>query len=185
MAAAPFTGPAAPFLILAASLVAPLGALINRGCGQTCIQSSQYANVTQDAISKLSAAYWAAPVRYRSMQVQTLAYIDQALAWLQQQCSNPALGDAGARCISERLVRGGTAPWCPSADHRGCDYLTSTRDPISNDTGVVPDPVAAGLLSSVGINPDTPVGPGGAPLSGYLFPAALLALGAVLVMGSK
>ena len=103
-------------------------------------------------------------------------------------CGNPALGDAGVRCVNERLVRGGTAPWCPSPDHRGCDYLTSTRDPIANDLAVVPDPMdtaAASVLSSVGINPDQPIGAGGAPLKSFLFPAALLAIGAVWVLGSR
>jgi len=182
MAIAPFTGPAAPFLIAAATLVAPLAALMNRGCGQTCIQSSEYADKTQSTVEQLTAAYWAQPVRYRSSQVQTLAYIDQALAWLQQMCSDPALGDAGRRCISERLIRGGSAPWCPTPNHTGCDYLTATRDPIAMDAGVVPDPspvdtAAAGLLDAAGFNPNQPIGTAGATLKDFLLPAVLIGAG--------
>jgi hypothetical protein len=185
MTVAPFTGPAAPFLIAAATLVAPLAMLMNRGCGQTCIQSSEYANQAADTLDKLGKAYWAQPVRYRSMQVQTLSYIDQVLNWLQQVCGDPALGDAGRRCISERLVRGGTAPWCPTPNHTGCDYLTATRDPIANDAQVIADPApvdqaAAGLLSAAGLNPDQPIGAAGATLKDFLLPAVLIGAGLLL-----
>jgi hypothetical protein len=158
---APFTGPAAPFLMAAAALIGPIASLF-KGCGASCTQSSKYADQAQAAAEQLSKDYWAQPVRYKSTQTQTLAYLDQVAGWLRQSCSDPSLGAAGQRCISERLVRGGTAPWCPSADHTGCDFYTTLYDPIANDTGVVPDPgpvdtAASGVLSSLGVNPSATV----------------------------
>jgi hypothetical protein len=74
-----------------------------------------------------------------SAQKASLALVDFAFSKVQQGCSNPALGTAGQHCISERLVRGGTAPWCPNAGHTGCDWYALFRDPIANDPDVHPD----------------------------------------------
>ncbi len=172
---APFTGPAAPFLLAAAALVTPLSTLF-KGCGNTCTQATEYANQFGAQMEKLKALYWNQPVRYRVSQQQTLAYMDQAAGWLAEMCGNPALGAAGQRCISERLIEGGTAPWCPTPDHRGCDWITVLRNPIANDAGVVPDPptsTAADALSNLGIDPNTKIG--SASLSDLLLPAALIA----------
>lgn len=81
-----------------------------------------------------------APTEQKTVQAQAqvLSVIDQALASVQQGCSNPALKEAGQRCISERLVKGGSAPWCPTGN--GCDWITLYRDPIANDPEVH-DPV--------------------------------------------
>ena len=51
------------------------------------------------------------------------------------QCSNGSLGDAGARCISDRQ-RGGK--W---------DWFAYYRDPIASDGTVVDDSVGANLYS--------------------------------------
>ena len=84
----------------------------------------------------------------QSVQAASLALVDHALTQVQQGCSNPALGTAGQRCISERLVKGGTAPWCPTST--GCDWITLYRDPIANDPNVIPDPVAGSSTSAPG-----------------------------------
>ncbi len=80
----------------------------------------------------------AAPPDQKTPQAQAaaLAVVDASLAAVQQGCSNPALGTAGQNCISERLVKGGTAPWCPQPGHTGCDWITLYRDPIANDPDV-------------------------------------------------
>lgn len=175
-AIAPFTGPAAPFLAIAAALVGPIAKLFS-GCGQTCTQATQFANQAASALDQMKAAYFAQPVRYKSSQTAALSYFDQIAGWLQQACSNPALGDAGRRCISERLVHGGTAPWCPTGT--GCDWITAYRDPIANDAGVVPDPPSAAISSTVdsisnalGLGPIT----GGAGLPDWVLPLGLIAL---------
>lgn len=147
---APFTGPAAPFLLAAAALVGPIASLFH-GCGKSCTQATKYADQAAAAAKDLQAKYWAQPVRYKVSQLQTLAYLDQIADFLRQGCSDPSLGSAGARCISERLVRGAPAPWCPTPDHTGCDFYTSIYDPIANDAGVVPDPPDAATSSAVSV----------------------------------
>lgn len=114
------------------------------GCGQTCVLSTEAANAAGDRLNAILSAYKSAPVHYVSLQRGALTLVVGTMQALCNACSNPALGDAGKRCISERLVRGGTAPWCPNAGHVGCDYLATFYDPIANDKTVVPDPVSAG-----------------------------------------
>jgi hypothetical protein len=84
-----------------------------------------------------------------SAQAASLAIVDYAFSKVQQGCSNPALGSSGQRCISERLVRGGTAPWCPNPGHTGCDWYALFRDPIANDPNVIPDPAITSAGGSV------------------------------------
>ncbi len=172
-AIAPFTGPAAPFLAIAAGLVGPIAKMF-AGCGSTCTQATQFANQAASALDQMKAAYFAQPVRYKSSQTAALSYFDQIAGWLQQMCSNPALGAAGQRCISERLVHGGSAPWCPGGT--GCDWITAYRDPIANDAGVVPDPPSAAIAGTVdSITNALGLGPSsGAGLPDWVLPAALI-----------
>lgn len=153
------------FILAAAALSGPIISLFS-GCGQTCVQATQYADQAGAAMKQIADQYWAATVRTKSMQQAALSNFQQIIAALQQACSNPALGAAGQRCISERLVRGGSAPWCPT--RTGCDYYTSIVDPIANDTNVVDDtnPVQGVLSSLTG---------GAAPA--WLAGAALLGIG--------
>ena len=153
MAIAPFTGPAAPVVATIAGLIGPIAVLF-KGCGQTCVQATQYANRAEDALKQILAYYRSQPIHYASVQKAALQAFDQTWAQLVQACSNPALGDPGRRCIAERQ-RGGTAPWCPSGT--GCDWFILYRDPIANDPAVVPDPAPPGgtgalasLLSGTG-----------------------------------
>lgn len=133
-----------------AAIAGPIIGLF-QGCGQTCVQATQYANQAADAMTQIANAYWSQTVRTVAMQQAALQNMQQIMQAMQQACSNPALGSAGQRCISERLIRGGTAPWCPTPDHTGCDMWTVNYDPIANDTGVVPDsPVGAGAAAIAG-----------------------------------
>lgn len=172
---APFTGPAAPFLMAAAAMVAPIASLF-KGCGQTCTQATDIANQAEVALRQLRDAYLALPVHWRSAQVQTLSYMDQIFEQMRAACSNPALGAAGQRCISERLVRGGSAPWCPTGT--GCDWISSLRDPVANDSAVQPDPGGSILDALTG-------GAGSASgLSGLVVPGLLL-LGGLWLAGDN
>jgi len=160
---APATGPAAPFVAAAAGIAELVGAaeVLFSGCGQTCIQSSQYANQAENILNSIKSQYFATPTpRAQSFQQSTLTQIQQIFTWLQQMCSNPALGAAGQRCISERLVQGGTAPWCPNPGNTGCDWITNYYQPIANDPNVLPDaqlgitsPIGAATASSVNYLP--------------------------------
>lgn len=181
LAAAPFAGPAAPF-VAAAGVLVGLAAKMFAGCGQTCIQATKYADQAAGYAQKIHDLYFQQQVRTVASQQAAIQGIEQIMTWLQQMCSDPALGAAGQRCISERIVRGGTAPWCPTPDHRGCDWYTTLIDPIANDSGVVPDPappVSSSLLSAAGVNPSATVA--GVPVQNLLLPAALL--GAAFLLG--
>lgn len=155
---APATGPAAPYVAAVGQLV-QLGAKIAslfQGCGASCIQSTEFANQFEDALNQLKAAYDSQPIHYKSLQTQTLGYMQSAADQLRKACSDPALGAAGQRCISERLVRGGTAPWCPTPSHTGCDFWSTYYDPIANDPTVVPDPPAvSSAAASLGLTTST------------------------------
>ncbi len=181
MTVAPFTGPAAPVLMAAAALVAPLAKMF-MGCGSSCTEATKYANQFSDTLSKLNSFYWDQPVRYASVQAQTLSYMDQAAQLLYQLCSNPQLGAAGQRCISERLIKGGTAPWCNKPNNIGCDWITTYRDPIAADTGVVDDS-AGSVGGTVGQVLATNVG--STNVGSLLLPLAVLGVGVFLVMGGR
>jgi hypothetical protein len=112
-----------------------------------------------------------------SMQAGFLQTIDGWLSKVQQGCSNPALGTAGEHCISERLIHGGTAPWCPTGS--GCDWITLYRDPIANDPEVHADAA-----------PESPVGSaisnffgGGDNGAAAGLPLLLLLGGALILIG--
>lgn len=92
-------------------------------------------------------AYMDGP-RTRSSQRQALANFDYGWQLILENCGNPELGSAGERCIDERR-RGGVAPWCPTSDHRGCDYFTTLRDPIENDPDVREDNVITDAVSEL------------------------------------
>jgi hypothetical protein len=173
MAAAPFAGPAAPFLIAASALVAPIGQMF-AGCGQSCVVTSQMANQAQAGLEGLKSAYFALPVHYASAQAGTLAYMDQIFNWLRQACGNPQMGSAGVNCINQRLVRGAPAPWCPNPGHVGCDWITAYRDAVSNDPAVVPDPSPVSpVVAALGLPSGTL---GGFQISDLVLPALLLGL---------
>lgn len=111
-----------------------------------------------------------------SSQAQALANFDAMWNMVVQACSDPSLGKAGQRCISERQ-RGGTAPWCPTGT--GCDWFILYRDPIANDPEVKPDPLFESGPGGTVIDPFT--GQPTAAVAGI--PASLLAIGAgVLLM---
>lgn len=147
-----------------------------KGCGQTCVAATEYANKAGDLMTQNRDHYLALPTpRYRSIQLAALNNFDTTAAALNAACGQPGLGPAGQRCISERLVKGGTAPWCPTPDHRGCDWVTVLRDPIANDPNVIDDPV----LSSTGSVIDAVTGGIAAGGDGY----ALLSSPLILLVG--
>lgn len=179
MAVAPYTGPAAPFIIGAASLIAPIFNLF-KGCGDTCIQATEIANQAQDAIVQLNEMYWGQPVRYKSAQKAALVAFDNIAGRLYRLCSNPQLQQAGQRCIAERLVPGGTAPWCPNPRHVGCDWVTMWRNPIANDSGVVPDLVPTNTQTQTGTGGGT--NSTGTSISSSGLPIPLLLGGGALLL---
>lgn len=140
------SGPLAPFVAAGIAVALPVFKLIKSmaaGCGETCIATSNWANQAAAALEDIKSKYFAQKVRTRSSQNYTLQIIDQIFEELRALCSKPETGDAGRRCISERLVRGVRAGYCdtanPPAPPGECNWLVFYRDPVANDTGVVED----------------------------------------------
>ncbi len=113
--------------------------------------------------------YLSQPARTPEMQQKALALFDAAWSDVVAGCSDPNLGDAGRRCISER-ERGGSAPWCPTGT--GCDWFTLYRDPIANDVPNAQANPVADVLSSAGLN----LSPGAAALIPFALFVLIVAL---------
>jgi hypothetical protein len=187
ISAAAVGGPAGLMIGAAAAAVVALTQLfinVFSGCGATCVEATRVVDQVEAQYLKPNLAnYFAQPVRTQSMQAAALKVFDYAWSMVLQGCSNPALGDAGRRCISERS-RSGTVPGT------GGNWFIWYRDPIANDSGVVPDSAVAGsapapgasvgsaVLSIVGLDPSTTVA--GVPVSDLILPAALIAAGFLL-----
>ena len=125
-------------------------AIMNSGCGQTCIVSTQFANEANTALQQNIEAYFSLPVpRPMSSQTAALANFDTLWAWLQQpsQCGNPQLGTAGQKCITDRQAGACTwtqpaasvPPWGTPAAGACWNWFNGYRDPIANDTNVYDD----------------------------------------------
>jgi hypothetical protein len=149
---APLAGPVAGAFMAVAGGVVTAMATMFKGCGASCTETSKVADQASAAFDQIKSAYWAQSVRTKSSQTAALVALESIAGELQSFCSNPAYGDAGKRCISERLVRGGTAPWCPT--QTGCDFWTTIYDPIANDAGVVADPVSVQIADALGVPPE-------------------------------
>lgn len=146
-----------------------------KGCGQTCVAATNIANQAGTIISQAFNAYMASPIHYVSMQQAFLTLFDSTTAAMDQACSDPNLGAAGQRCISDR--QRGSCKWKVNAfgwqqSGSGWTYIpagadgsgntcwdpyTGIRDIVANDPTVVSDPTpastvansTAGILNSV------------------------------------
>jgi hypothetical protein len=92
--------------------------------------TTQIADDATAQLKQIKEIYFATPYNPAN-QAAALQATDQMLQAIQDGCGQTQMGEPGQRCISERLVRGGSAPWCPTGT--GCDYFTVYRDPIAND----------------------------------------------------
>ena len=108
LTALPFSGPAAPFVAIAAGITEVGGAIMNligvgKGCGPTCVQTSQWANQAETLLQQNLNAYFAQPAP-RSAASQQAAMANFTAVWnqLMQICSQPGLGTAGQHCVSDR-----------------------------------------------------------------------------------
>lgn len=145
---------------------AAIEAIMNSGCGQTCILSTQFANQAEAALQKNIDAYFALPTpRPYEAQQAALSNFDTFAQWLQApaQCGNPNLGNAGKRCISDRLdpnacvwrQPANKVPAWGTPPAGACwNWVNGYRDAIANDPNVAP-PLSttslAALANSVGV----------------------------------
>lgn len=133
-----------------AAITATISAILNSGCGQSCIVTSNWANQAEDALQKNIAAYFALPApRSQSAQAVALANFDNVWNYLVQECSKVA-GGAGVNCIADR--KAGACHWQQTVNSpypgepaigQCWNWFLGYRDPIANDANVVPDSVAA------------------------------------------
>lgn len=176
--AASIPSPASPFLAAGgaiAGLLAQYG--VGSGCGQSCVLSTQYANAAESALQQNIAAYRSIPTpRWTGYQTQALQNFQTVWNDLVQQCSNPALGDAGKRCISDR--QSGACVW-KNADGSCFNWWAGYHDPIANDpdtTDVQPSTFSSGESSLTNVGSSLTAATGG------ISPLLLVAAAALLLV---
>jgi hypothetical protein len=119
----------------------------NSGCGQTCIETSSWANQAAAALQKVLDGYFALPApRTQTQKALAVAAFNDIWAQLQAACGQPGTGNAGVRCISDRQQGACTwkqkyAPVYPGEPNIGeCwNWFNGYLGPIQADS-VVPDP---------------------------------------------
>lgn len=171
-------GAAVGALIAVGSLIA---SMIGHGCGQSCIIASADANKLEPLLGQNRDAYLASPVHYASMQAAALNNFDTIWNALKTACSDPSLGSAGQRCISDRQqgsCKYKTSPggWQngkyvyngPNGSGDTCwNWFVGYRDVIANDPTVVADPAPVSTTSST-IGGNAPSSGGGSTISSIL-----------------
>ncbi len=170
IAAPVITAAAAPgvaaMLGISASLAVPLvGAafagvllgvelLLHSGCGQTCVQTSEWANEAEPLLVQNIQRYFSLSPRTKDDQASALNMFDAIWAGLIQRCGQPGFGTAGKNCIADRQAGAckwkadKPARWPGGVEPGQCfNWFADYRDPIANDTGVVG--VGSGLISAL------------------------------------
>lgn len=167
-AAAPATAAA---LGISASLAVPLvgaafagilfgvEALMNSGCGQACIVTSQWADQAEALLKQNIQQYFAIPAPRTDLDKHSALNIFDAIwAGLMQRCSQPGLSTAGRNCIADR--QSGACKWKQTADSLllqypgepqpgSCwDWFSGYRAPIANDPTVA-STSAVGITSAI------------------------------------
>lgn len=154
-----------------AQVIASFG--VGSGCGQACIESSNFANQANAALQQNIEGYFAVRTpRPKSVQTAALANFDQLWSWLisSQACGNPQLAAAGQRCITDRQAGGCTwkqppssvPPWGTPAAGACWNWFNGYRDPIANDLNVYDDSATGQLAAAVGSGPLASIGSSGA-----------------------
>ena len=205
---APVCPPCGAALALGAAIVAPITKML-KGCGQSCIQASDYANEIEPLLQQNLSNYVNAPVRYASLQANAVANFNSAFGNLLTACQNIG-GQGGTQCIQDRQLGGckwKATPWAWVPDGNGgytfkpagqagsgsqCwNWVYGYLQPIQQDPGVVPDPVSSSssstTTSSSGSDPVSSllssIGAGGN--SSPLILVGLALVGLYLVAGSS
>ncbi len=134
-----------------------------KGCGQTCIVTSQWANQAEDVLKRNLAAYMALPAP-RPLSAQRAAMANFHAVWnqLQELCGQPGTEAAGVRCITDRQE--GACKW-RDAQGECWNWFSGYLEPIKNDANVRDDTTVVAqvedslgsALASVGINTKSPL----------------------------
>ena len=167
-------------LMVATQLVQML--IKNSGCGQTCIETSSWANQAAAALQQVLDAYFALPApRTEAQQAVAIANFNTIWGQLQQACGQPGTGNAGIRCITDRQAGACTwkqkyAPTYPGQPNIGeCwNWFNGYLAPIQADP-VVPDTVAS-TVSDASSSLDSILGMSSTSMVPLLLVAALVGL---------
>jgi len=125
-------GVAVPVIgVVIAGVVLAVTVWLNRMGPKQKRWTTQIADDATTQLADVKRAYFATPYNPANQQAAADA-VNMLLEAIREGCSQTTMGEPGQRCISERLVRGGSAPWCPTGT--GCDYYTEYLDPIVNDS---------------------------------------------------
>ena len=168
---------------LAITLLSGKIAHLITGCGQVCIDDTNIVNQADQLVQQIGSQYWNTQVRTKSFQAWTLQQLQDIFAQVSQKVGLQ-------KSATERLTRGGGAPWCAAnnlaigvdnvvtpnpTNHLGrCGgWLDVVYDPIAQDPDVIDNPVAD-VAQSIGLTTS-----GGTLNWGMV---ALLGIGLVLLL---
>jgi hypothetical protein len=152
----------APFLLIGAALV-PLIANMFKGCGPSCVQTSQDANQMESLLQQNLAQYVNTPASQRTatLQATALANFNTSFNTLIQQCQQIG-GKGGTQCVQDRVAGAchwKASPWKWNADgtftpagqvnsgSQCWNWVYGYHDPIASDPFVVADPVTSATSS--------------------------------------
>jgi len=168
----PGVGPIISAAVAAVTTI--IEALLNTGCGQTCIVTSQWANQAAAALEQNVQAYMSLPApRPYADQQAAEANFNNIWNKLVQLCSQSGLGTAGQNCIADR--QRGACKWKVTSgpDAGQCfDWFMAYYDPIATDTNVASPITATQSAVSVGAALSSATG----------IPSSLLAIAALVLL---
>lgn len=188
LAAAPFSGPAAPFVAAAGALLELISACssLYSGCGVTCVEATNIVNQVEPYLIQNNQLYFTNPNRTACDQQAALNTFDTIWNGVVQGCSAPGLGTAGSNCINERSAQALNCTWgktqpntfppyCSVAYPVGqCwNWFMAYRDPIANDVPPGGGCPIGNVLGGLGL-----------PTSGSVFgiPVTYLEIGALALL---
>lgn len=126
-----------------AGILLGVEAILNSGCGQSCIVTSQWANEAEPLLRQNIQQYFSLPNRTTADQQSALNVFDAVWAGLVERCSQPGLSTAGENCIKDRQA--GACKWKQTADSpllsipgqpqpgECWNWFSGYRDPIARD----------------------------------------------------
>jgi hypothetical protein len=148
-------GPIAAGIVVAGAIIAAL--IANSGCGPTCVLATRIVDQLEPQLAANRDQYLSGR-RTLANRTAALANFDYAMDWLKsaEACGAAELGDAGRRCISDR-IRGGKSDW-----------YSYYRDPIEA-AAAEPDAIEQAAATFLGTPPPS-----------LMLAAALIVLGVLL-----
>lgn len=196
--AVPLAGQIAGAVLAITAVVASLF----KGCGQTCILTTNEVNQVEPYLQQNLSEYLAAPVSAATQQ-EALNNFNQLWQGVVTYCSQPSMSSAGKNCISDReqgscAYKTSPGGWqqtngvwnyvYPGANGSGStcwNWFVGYHDPIANDPRVA---AAASATSANAVSGSTSAGSSvasssaaGLNLSSFLLPALLIGGGLVVM----